>query len=345
MTWSDEVCEIHGVAPGFAPTLEQAIAFHAPEVRERMHALFGQCLAQGTAFDVETQVATPAGGRVWVRTLGEAELDGDGRVLRIHGAMQDISEGQEARLQILRLNAELEERVRQRTAALEAANRELESFSYSIAHDLRAPLSSIDGFSQVLEESAAGVLDGRNLHYLQRIRNAVHHMGELTNGLLALANLSRASLRREPVDLAALARAALDACHQQSPARQVQLVIADTLPAVGDPRLLAQVMGNLVGNAWKFTARTADARIEVGSTQEDGETVFFVRDNGAGFDMAHAGKLFEAFQRLHRQSEFEGTGIGLAIVHRIVGRHGGRIWADAAPDRGACLRFTLPQQH
>jgi PAS domain S-box-containing protein len=258
--------------------------------------------------------------------------------------MRDMTERVRAQNEILRLNAELEERVRQRTEDLQVANRDLESFSYSIAHDLRAPLASIDGFSQVLEQQAGQAIDGRNLHYVRRIRNAVRHMSELTDGLLLLARLARASLRREPVDLARLARDALEACLQQAPQRQVELAMAPSLPAEGDPRLLAQVMGNLVGNAWKFTARTAQARIEIGMEQGDGQPVFFVRDNGAGFDMAYASRLFEAFQRLHASTEFEGTGIGLAIVHRIVDRHGGRIWAEASPGQGACFRFTLAGQ-
>ncbi|RZJ02784.1 MAG: hypothetical protein EOO54_26165 [Haliea sp.] len=256
--------------------------------------------------------------------------------------IRDVTERVNAQREILRLNVELEGRVRQRTAELEAANRELESFSYSIAHDLRAPLGSIDGFSQMLEQAAGGVLDERGQHYLRRIRAGVRHMGELTDGLLALSSLSRASLRREEVDLAVLAQEALAALREQAPGREVEVQLAASLPALGDPRLLAQVMGNLVGNAWKFTAHTPAARIEIGSMPgEDGQQVYTVRDNGAGFDMAHAAKMFEAFNRMHTASEFEGTGIGLAIVHKIVLRHGGRIWAQSAVQRGACFYFTL----
>jgi light-regulated signal transduction histidine kinase (bacteriophytochrome) len=244
--------------------------------------------------------------------------------------------------EIVRLNAELEERVLQRTAQLEAANRELEAFSYSIAHDLRAPLSSIDGFSSALQQSAGDALDERSQHYLRRIRVGVRQMSELTDGLLALASLSRADLQLENVDIAALARSAVAGCRERSPERVVDIVIADSLPAQGDPRLLAQVMGNLVGNAWKFTSRKAHARIEVGGARDgDSQWVYYVRDDGAGFDMAYASKMFEAFRRMHTSAEFEGTGIGLAIAHRIIARHGGRIWADSAPERGAVFYFTL----
>lgn len=167
-------------------------------------------------------------------------------------------------------------------------------------------------------------------------------MGELTDGLLSLAHLSRASLRREPVDLAVLARAALAACRERSPARNVEVDVAETLPASGDPRLLAQVIGNLVGNAWKFTARREQARIEVGSQPGPlGDPVYFVRDNGAGFDGAYASKMFEAFQRMHSSADFEGTGIGLAIVQKIVSRHGGQVWAESSPDQGASFYFTI----
>jgi len=247
-----------------------------------------------------------------------------------------------AQNEVLRLNAQLEERVRQRTSELEAANRELEAFSYSIAHDLRAPLGSIDGFSRILEE-LQGTDPGRAAHYLGRIRAGVRQMGELTDGLLALANLSRAEMRDDEVDLASLARAALAQLREGEPQRRVDVEIAPALPARGDARLLSQVMGNLVGNAWKFTSRKDDARIEVGSrTEPGGGTVYFVRDNGAGFDMAFATRMFEAFQRMHSPAEFEGTGIGLAIVHKIVTRHGGRIWAEGAPQQGAAFHFTLP---
>jgi light-regulated signal transduction histidine kinase (bacteriophytochrome) len=306
----------------------------------------------GSPFDAEARVVTAKGRRLWVRVICEAEWDAHGRVRRIHGACQDITDAKRAAererelaeqhaQQLQRLNTELEERVRERTAQLEAANRELEAFSYSIAHDLRAPLGSMDGFSKFLAQRVDPA-DTRAGHCLSRIRAGVRQMGELTDGLLALANLSRTSLRDDEVDLAALAREAVAACHERSSQREVEVTVAGTMPVRGDARLLAQVMGNLVGNAWKFTSRKDHARIEIGCEKNpDGTVVYFVRDNGAGFDMAYAARMFEAFQRMHSASEFEGTGIGLAIVHKIVTRHGGRIWAEGAPDRGATFRFTL----
>jgi PAS domain S-box-containing protein len=340
MTWSEEVCAMHDVRPGLSPVLEQVLGFYAPEWRSAVRTTFERCLQDGTPFDVEAQVITAKGRKIWVRTIGEAVWDADGQVRSVHGACQDISEGKET---AERLNAELEARVQQRTAQLELANKELQSFSYSIAHDLRAPLGAIDGFSQVLEQNVGATLDDKSRHYLRRIRRGVRQMAELTDGLLALANLSRASLRSEAVDLAVMAEVAAAACRERQPKRRVELNVRGPLHALGDARLLTQVMGNLIANAWKFTATAPQACIEVGSMHDRMRgTVYYVRDNGAGFDMAHAARMFEAFQRMHSASEFEGTGIGLAIVHKIVTRHGGTIWAQSAPQQGAAFFFTLP---
>jgi PAS domain S-box-containing protein len=342
LQWSQEACAIFEVKPDFAPTPAQAMRFVAPAYRTKIRATLRACLRGGSPFDIEAQIVTARGTPLWLRFICEAEWDNNGRVRRLQGALQDISESKQAQQEIMRLNAGLEERVHERTAQLEAANRELEAFSYSIAHDLRAPLSSIDGFSNTLQQGLGDALDERSLHYLRRIRAGVRQMSELTDGLLSLASLSRAPLRLEEVDLAALARSAAAACTEQSPGRQVDLVIAAAMPGKGDSRLLAHVLGNLLANAWKFTSRKPRARIEVGTTLDaEGQRVYYVRDDGAGFDMAYASKMFQAFRRLHTSAEFEGTGIGLAIAHRIVTRHGGRIWAESAPDRGATFYFTL----
>lgn len=222
---------------------------------------------------------------------------------------------------------------------LERKNKELEAFSYSVSHDLRAPLRSIDGFSQALLEDYADRLDARGEDYLRRVRAAAQTMGELIDDLLQLSRVGRADLRREAVDLSAIARTVLAELGRSDPERRVSVAVAEGLAAEGDFRLLRVVLDNLLGNAWKFTARVAEPRIEVG-TIAGGET-FFVRDNGAGFDMAYADKLFAPFQRLHGAHEFPGTGIGLATVHRIVDRHGGRVWAESAVGQGATFCFTL----
>ncbi|MBN1136893.1 MAG: PAS domain S-box protein, partial [Anaerolineae bacterium] len=235
----------------------------------------------------------------------------------------------------------LEERVAERTAALAAVNRELEAFAYSVSHDLRAPLRSMDGFSQALLEDYADQLDAAGQDYLRRVRAGSQHMGQLIDDLLKLSRLTRFEMQQEKVDLSALAHEIAAELRRTQPERQVEFAIADGVVACGDTRLLRVVLENLLGNAWKFTGKQAHAKIEFGCAAEEGGPVYFVRDDGAGFDMAYAGRLFGAFQRLHSTAEFEGSGIGLATVQRITHRHGGRVWAEGMPNQGATFYFTL----
>lgn len=247
-----------------------------------------------------------------------------------------------ARDEILRLNGDLEERVHQRTAQLEAANQELEAFSYSVSHDLRSPLKTINGFSHLLERAVADQAVEKTAHYLSRIRAGTRQMGELIDGLLSLAKLSRESLQWREVDLSALARRVVQDCKERDADRQVQVQIQDGMLAQGDARLLSVVIENLVGNAWKFTSRRESAHIEIGSQAgAANETVFFVKDDGVGFDMAYADKLFSTFERLYSPSDFSGTGIGLATVKRVIERHAGRVWAQGKENEGATFYFTL----
>jgi light-regulated signal transduction histidine kinase (bacteriophytochrome) len=229
------------------------------------------------------------------------------------------------------------------TAELAAVNQELQAFEYSVSHDLRAPLRSIDGFSLALEEEFGPLLSGDGLDYLQRVRGAAQRMTALIDGLLSLSRVGRAELRRTHVDMTILADAAAAELRAAHSGRAVTFVRPEGLMGRGDPRLLKVVLENLLNNAWKFTGRREAAHVELGLTQDSGEPAYFVRDNGAGFDMAYSLHLFGAFQRLHKPADYPGTGMGLATVKRIVNRHGGRVWAEGQVDAGATFYFTLGQ--
>lgn len=261
----------------------------------------------------------------------------------------EITEHQQTQQDIFHLNQELEQRVLQRTSQLKAANQELEAFSYSVSHDLRAPLRSIDGFSQALLDDYGEVLDAEGQEFLGRVRAASQRMAQLIDDLLYLSRITRGEMVRQPVDLTNLAELVSQELHQNDSQRRVEMVVQPGVVADGDPRLLRVVLENLLGNAWKFTGRCEQGRIEFGmekncSTANNvspAELVYYVRDNGAGFDPAYAEKLFGVFQRLHRVDEFPGTGIGLATVQRIIHRHGGQVWADGEVGKGATFFFTL----
>jgi PAS domain S-box-containing protein len=283
-----------------------------------------------------------------IRTAGEAPGALGAYWARIHEPtpeerqlLQTLADAAGIALQNVRHYAELGQRVRERTLELEAANRELEAFSYSVSHDLRAPLRAVDGFSRLLEEEGAGRLDDRGRDHLRRVRAAAGRMGQLIEDLLALSRVTRTGLHRAPVNLSALARTVAAGLHAAHPDRKVELIVADTPVVPADARLVRVVLENLLGNAWKFTARQPRARIEFGAGDGPGAVEFFVRDNGAGFDPAQAGRLFGAFQRLHSEAEFPGTGIGLALVQRIIQRHGGSLGAEGTPGAGATFRFSL----
>ncbi|MFC4159454.1 sensor histidine kinase [Chitinimonas lacunae] len=256
----------------------------------------------------------------------------------------DISERYAFERRILSLNEELEQRVTRRTSELEGLNKELETFSYSVSHDLRSPLRAIHGFTQILNEELADQLNAEHADLFQRIIAAARRMNQLIDDMLTLARASKASVQREPVDLAVLAQQVFSSQHHLIGRRDVRLNVMPSLHAQADPRLLRLVLENLIGNAIKFTRSREVAQIEVGWASAQDTVAFFVRDNGAGFDMQWASKLFAPFQRLHNDQEYEGTGVGLATVKRVIQRHGGRIWAESSPDSGATFYFTLPDQ-
>ena len=243
-----------------------------------------------------------------------------------------------------RQNADLERRVAERTRQLEAANRELEAFAYAVSHDLRAPLRSMSGFSQILQESAPPGLDEKSRHYLQRIHDASLRMSSLIEDLLNLSRIGRSELTARPISLSQVAAEAAAAIRERHPTREVQLEIAQGMEVNADPRLLRIALENLLSNAWKYTSRASQATVTVGVQAGEHGPVYFVRDNGVGFDMKYADKLFVPFQRLHPEAEFPGSGIGLVTVQRIIARHGGRVWADAKPDAGATFYFTIVGQ-
>lgn len=285
---------------------------------------------------------TKAGKEYWLELDIVPVADADGRVTHFVSIERDISERKRVEGEILALNTSLEARVQERTRELNAANLELEAFSYSVSHDLRSPLNTIDGFSQMLFKTNQQHLDDKGRHYLSRIRAGAHQMGALIDGLLSLAKISRDPLRVQDVDLSALSHQVVQECREREPERDVLIIIEENLQVMGDPTLLLVAMQNLIGNAWKYTSRQARASVEVAcETVPGGESVYVVRDNGAGFDVAYADKLFGAFQRLHSPSEFSGTGIGLANVKRVIERHGGRVWAEGRLNEGASFYFTL----
>jgi PAS domain S-box-containing protein len=311
--------------------------YHPTEFMRNLWTTIGR----GDVWRGEVRNRAKDGSIYWVDTTIVPFLGEQGKPRQYVAIRTDITERKRAENEVRQLNVELEERVRRRTAELEAANKELEAFSYSVSHDLRAPLRAVDGFSQAVIEDYGTQLPEEGRHYLETIREGAQRMGLLIDDLLTFSRLSRMPLNKQSINSKRLVGEALEELNTQQNGRQIDVRIGDLPVCQGDPALLKQVWVNLLSNALKYTRKREKAVVEIGSSRDNGENVYFVSDNGTGFDMKYANKLFGVFQRLHRADEFEGTGVGLAIVQRVVHRHGGRVWANATPDRGASFYFTL----
>ena len=343
LTWDEQMFALYGIRrEQFAGAYEAWQAGLHPDDRERGDAEVQAALRGEKEFDTEFRVLWPDGSVHDIRALAQVQRDEAGAATRVIGTNWDITERRRAEEDVRRLNEELEERVLTRTAQLEAANKELEAFVYSAAHDLRAPLRAIDGFSHMVVEDAGEKLSSEDRDHLARVRAAAQRMAVLIDGMLGLAHVTRQEMQLEDVDVSALAAEVLAELAEAEPGREVEAVVAPGLRATADATLLRAILANLLGNAWKFTNKHESALIEVGVTDAEGERAFFVRDDGAGFDSAYAAHLFGAFQRMHEATQFEGDGIGLATVQRLVTRHGGRVWAEAEVEQGATFYFTLP---
>ena len=344
VAWSPSLEAAHGLAPGTFPGTFEAFQEQIhPDDRAYVLASIRQVLEAGEDYRIEYRSVGPDGRVRWFEARGKLFRDEAGRPLRMAGVCMDITERKQAEEEIRRLNETLERRVRERTAQLEEANRELESFSYSVSHDLRAPLRHISGFVDLLRKSAAAQLDETSRRYLQIIQDAARHAGNLVDELLSFSRMGRVELRQTVLDMNLLVDEVRRDLEPETQGRVIDWQVAPLPKVRGDPAMLRLVLRNLLSNAVKYTRPRAQARIEIGSREEDGEVVFWVRDNGVGFETQYADKLFGVFQRLHAAEDFEGTGIGLANVRRIVHRHGGRTWAEGVVDGGATFYFSLPR--
>jgi PAS domain S-box-containing protein len=295
-----------------------------------------------STYTMEKRYIKRDGARVWVRLAVSLVRHADGSPQHFIAVVEDIDARRRAEAELEALNRELEERVAQRTRRLAELNEELEAFSYSVSHDLRAPLRAVSSYCQILQEEHAAGLDEQGRDAVARARAAALRMGRLIDDMLALSRVTRAEVRRDLVDLSTVAALVVDELREHSPRPGVEVAIEPALQVTGDERLLETALRNLFGNAWKFTAHAAAPRIALRSERRDGRQVFLVEDNGAGFDAKYAGRLFAPFQRLHSQSQYEGTGIGLATVKRVITKHGGRVWVErAALQQGVTIAFTL----
>ncbi|MBK7864705.1 MAG: PAS domain-containing protein [Archangiaceae bacterium] len=340
-TWSAELYRIYGLTPEtYTPSYEQYLTKIHPDDRQRVIDATNAVFHQHVPYSHDERIFRPDGSMRYLHTWAHPVLDGAGKLVKLVGVCQDITDRKLAEAEVLALNRDLERRVAERTAQLERSLQDLESFNAMVSHDLRNPLGTIGLSCEVIEQQRAE-LPARALEQVAVIRRSADRMGELIRDLLNLAMVDQQTLAVERVDLGALAQEIVAGLVRLPPKRQVDVRIAEGLWCEADPGLMRAALENLLGNAWKYTSKTPAAQLELGVRRDAGQPVFFVRDNGAGFDPAKAARLFQPFTRLHRPDEYPGTGVGLAAVHRIVARHGGKIWAEARPQEGATFFFTL----
>ncbi|HEY3225551.1 MAG TPA: ATP-binding protein [Planctomycetota bacterium] len=341
VVWSDEVFRMTGVLPTkFTGVLPDAVMVNHPDDRQAIQDALEASRAKREPLSTDTRIIRPDGSIRYLHVQGKPVLDDAGHVVRLVGTVQDITERRRADQAILTLNAEL----RSRMEELAAVNKELEGFSYSVSHDLRAPLRAIDGFSRMLIEDFAERVDGEGRRYLNVIMENTRKMGQLIDDLLEFSRMGRKALLTTPLDMEGLVKQVCTDMRTAHPDRALEMKVGPLPPSQGDPAMIKVVFANLLSNAVKYSRGRNPAVIEVGARVDANETVYFVRDNGVGFEMQYANKLFGVFQRLHPSHEFEGTGVGLALVQRIVQRHGGRAWAEGQVGAGATISFALPRR-
>jgi signal transduction histidine kinase len=341
--WTEELYRIHELPTNSdMDHVQESLKCYRLEDRPIITEVFRRAAEQGETYDLEFPFTTSKGRPLWIRTTAQPVYEA-GKVVRVIGNLMDITERKQAEEEICRLNHDLEQRVVDRTAQLEAANKELEAFAYSISHDLRAPLRHIDGFIGMLQNKTAATLDDQSRHYTDVIAESARKMGTLIDDLLSFSRMGRNEISKAQIDLNELVRGVIQDSKPETEDRDIQWKIASLPVITGDRTMMRIVMNNLISNALKFTRPRKTAQIEIGcEMKNETEVVIFICDNGVGFDMNYVDKLFGVFQRLHRQEDFEGTGIGLANVRRVISRHGGMTWAEGEVDHGATFYFSLP---